>query len=136
MTLRGKRERENAATREESRDQEQRAESAAPSKDESPDEETRANTANGQPAVVVPDGSLQVLLQGAARIRVADHPSQTQPYFRCDIELLPAQAADPSNVQTEALVKNLQSLFQRVVSLSPVLPDEIGVAAANVDEPG
>ncbi|MBV9898807.1 MAG: endopeptidase La [Chloroflexi bacterium] len=84
----------------------------------------------------LPDGSLQVLLQGAARIRIAQSPSQTEPYFRADVELLPSVSTEPGDVQTEGLVKNLQSLFQRVVTLSPVLPDEMGIAAANVDDPG
>src|ERR1051326_5495011 len=84
----------------------------------------------------LPDGSLQVLLQGAARIRLAGTPTQTEPYFRADIEGLPPASKQPPDVQPEGLVKNLKSLFQRVVSLSPVLPDEMGIAAANVDEPG
>jgi ATP-dependent Lon protease len=84
----------------------------------------------------LPDGSLQVLLQGAARVRLAHTPSQTDPYFRCDVELLPSSSDRPPSVQTEGLVKNLQSLFQRVVNLSPVLPDEMAIAAANVDDPG
>ncbi|MBV9578462.1 MAG: LON peptidase substrate-binding domain-containing protein, partial [Chloroflexi bacterium] len=88
----------------------------------------------------LPDGSLQVLLQGAARIRLAQGPSQVEPYLRSDVQSLPS-GLSPSlgqspSVQTEALVKNLQSLFQRVVSLSPVLPDEMGIAAVNVDDPG
>jgi ATP-dependent Lon protease len=84
----------------------------------------------------LPDGSLQVLLQGAARIRLAQTPSQTDPYFRADVEALPSGSNQPTTVQTEGLVKNLQSLFQRVVTLSPVLPDEMAIAAANVDDPG
>ena len=84
----------------------------------------------------LPDGSLQVLLQGASRIRLAETPSQTQPYFRCDIQALPSGFSEPPSVQVEGLVKNLQTLFQRVVTLSPVLPDEMGIAAANVDDPG
>jgi ATP-dependent Lon protease len=84
----------------------------------------------------LPDGSLQVLLQGASRIRIADTPSQTEPYFRCDVEALPSGFSETPNVQVEGLVKNLQTLFQRVVTLSPVLPDEMGIAAANVDDPG
>jgi ATP-dependent Lon protease len=84
----------------------------------------------------LPDGSLQVLLQGAARIRIAQTPSQTDPYLRSDVEVLPSGSSLPSSIQTEALVKNLQSLFQRVINLSPVLPDEMGIAAANVDDPG
>jgi ATP-dependent Lon protease len=84
----------------------------------------------------LPDGSLQVLLQGAARIRIAQTPSQTDPYLRSDVEVLPSGSSAPSSVHTEGLVKNLQSLFQRVINLSPVLPDEMGIAAANVDDPG
>ena len=84
----------------------------------------------------LPDGSLQVLLQGAARIRIAHDPSQTSPYFRSDVEPLPSGLAEPASVQVEGLVKNLQSLFQRVVTLSPVLPDEMGIAVANIDDPG
>jgi len=84
----------------------------------------------------LPDGSLQVLLQGAARIRLAQTASQTEPYLRCDIEPLPSTVVDPVSLQTQGLVKNLQSLFQRVVALSPVLPEEMGTAAANVDDPG
>jgi ATP-dependent Lon protease len=84
----------------------------------------------------LPDGSLQVLLQGAARIRLAQTPSQTDPYFRSDIQTLPSAFSQAPTVQVEGLVKNLQSLFQRVVSLSPILPDEMAIAAANVDDPG
>jgi ATP-dependent Lon protease len=84
----------------------------------------------------LPDGSLQVLLQGAARIRIAQTPSQTEPYLRAGVEVLPSGSSEPTSLPTEALVKNLQSLFQRVISLSPILPDEMGIAAANVDDPG
>jgi ATP-dependent Lon protease len=84
----------------------------------------------------LPDGSLQVLLQGATRIRLAQTPSQTDPYLRADVESLPSSSTTPSDIRTAGLVKNLQTLFQRVVSLSPVLPDEMGIAAANVDDPG
>jgi ATP-dependent Lon protease len=97
---------------------------------------TIGSAANIVRLLKLPDGSLQVLLQGAARIRLAQTPSQAEPYFRADVEVLPSGSSLPSSVETEGLVKNLQSLFQRVVSLSPVLPDEMGIAAANVDDPG
>ncbi len=47
----------------------------------------------------------------------------------------PAEVA-PASMEVEGLVKNLQTLFQRVVQLSPVLPQEMGIAASNLDEPG
>jgi len=84
----------------------------------------------------LPDGSLQVLLQGIERIHLGA-PSQLEPYPRAAIEVLtPPQATGAPSVEDEALVKNLQSLFQRLVQLSPVLPDEMAIAAANMDEPG
>jgi ATP-dependent Lon protease len=84
----------------------------------------------------LPDGSLQVLLQGAARIRLVGEPTQTEPYLRANVLTLPSAGEQPASLEIEGLVKNLQSLFQRVVTLSPVLPDEMGIAAVNVDDPG
>ena len=86
--------------------------------------------------VKLPDGSLQVLLQGSARIRLPEHATQTEPYLRADVEVLPSVLAEPNTVEVAGLVKNLQTLFQRVVQLSPVLPDEMAIAAANVDNAG
>jgi ATP-dependent Lon protease len=86
--------------------------------------------------VKLPDGSLQVLLQGAARIRLPKVATQIDPYLRADIEVLPSHAQETTSVQVEGLVKNLQTLFQRVVQLSPVLPDEMIIAATNIDEAG
>ena len=39
----------------------------------------------------LPDGSLQVLLLGAARIRLGGPPTQTEPYLRADIVVIPPQ---------------------------------------------
>ncbi|MGI9149639.1 MAG: endopeptidase La [Chloroflexota bacterium] len=85
----------------------------------------------------LPDGSLQVLLQGAARIKLEGEPTQTTPYLRADIVVIPAATEQlPASMEVEGLVKNLQTSFQRVVQLSPVLPDEMAIAAGNVDDPG
>ena len=74
----------------------------------------------------LPDGSLQVLLQGAERIQLGGEATQTTPYLRADIVVLPSQPDDgPITIEIEGLVKNLQALFTRVVQLSPVLPDEM-----------
>jgi ATP-dependent Lon protease len=95
----------------------------------------------GTAAIVVrllklPDGSVQVLLQGAARIRL-NAISQTDPYLRGEADLLPGEVQPTQlDVETEGLVRNLQSLFQRLVQLSPVLPAEMAVAASNLDVPG
>src|SRR5919202_2276999 len=84
----------------------------------------------------LPDGSLRVLLQGLARVGLGQL-TQREPYPRAEIVSLPAwpTSGEPA-IEEEALVRNLQTLFQRLVSLSPMLPGELAVAAANTDDPG
>jgi ATP-dependent Lon protease len=82
----------------------------------------------------LPDGSLQVLLQGAARIRLGE-PTQQEPYARAHIEVLAEVTPDGEpGVELEGLIRNLQGLFRRLVQLSPVLPDEMAIAADNLDD--
>jgi ATP-dependent Lon protease len=89
----------------------------------------------------LPDGSLQVLLQGLARIAL-ERVTQREPYLRASVRVLPASAPDVGEpgstaaLEEEAAVKNLQTLFQRLVQLSPNLPQEISIAANNIDQPG
>ncbi len=80
-----------------------------------------------------PDGSLQLLVRGAARVRLVEI-TQTEPYMRGRIDELPEVAVETTEV--EALQRNLVSLFQRIVSLSATLPDEAAGAAADIGEPG
>ena len=84
----------------------------------------------------LPDGSLQVLLQGSARIALVLPATQAEPYLRAAVLVLPTTSTQLPSIEVEGLVKNLQSLFQRVVQLSPILPDELGVAATNIDDAG
>jgi ATP-dependent Lon protease len=85
----------------------------------------------------LPDATLQVLLQGAARVHISGPASQTEPFLKAPVTVVGAQAEEaPASMEVEGLVKNLQTLFQRVVQLSPVLPQEMGIAATNLDEPG
>ncbi|MBI3979842.1 MAG: endopeptidase La [Chloroflexi bacterium] len=80
-----------------------------------------------------PDGTLQVLVQGIGRVRVLAIP-QTAPYLAGRVEFLEEHVERTTEV--EALQRNLANLFQRIVELSPNLPDELAVAARNVVEPG
>ncbi len=89
----------------------------------------------------LPDGSMQVLLQGAARIALGQ-VVQHEPYPRAQVIALPTTTlpqVEPGSaeaLQREALVKNLQSLFQRMVQLSPTLPGEMAIASMNIEDPG
>ncbi|MDE3074626.1 MAG: endopeptidase La [Chloroflexota bacterium] len=83
--------------------------------------------------VRLPDGTIQVLLQGVSRVRMTEI-SQLAPYVKAFVEAL--EEVTPEGVETEGLVRNVRSLFQRVVELAPHLPQEISITAMNIAEPG
>ncbi|MDQ2742958.1 MAG: endopeptidase La [Chloroflexota bacterium] len=80
-----------------------------------------------------PDGTLQLIVRGTARISLLDIV-ETEPYLRARVEELPEVTVETTEV--EALQRNLLSLFQRIVTLSPALPQEASTAAADISEPG
>jgi ATP-dependent Lon protease len=80
----------------------------------------------------VPDGTLRVLVQGLRRIRVAELRA-SEPYLVGEFEDVPD--VDPGTPEVEALTRNVQSLFARIIGLVPYLPEELQLAAANVDDP-
>jgi len=82
--------------------------------------------------IKVPDGTLRILVQAAQRIKL-DHTVQEDPYFVGEFVELPDELAETPEV--EALTRNVQSLFGRVIGLVPYLPEELQIAAANVDDP-
>jgi ATP-dependent Lon protease len=81
----------------------------------------------------IPDGTLRILVQGVARIRLERRVSD-DPYPIGEFEQLPDVLEETPEV--EALTRNVQNQFARVVELVPTLPDELQLAAANVDDPG
>jgi len=82
----------------------------------------------------LPDGNIQALLQGVARVRLTE-VAQTEPFLKAFVEVMEDEPA-PGDVEAEGLLRNVQNLFQRVVQLAPQLPPEIVVAFNNVTEPG
>jgi ATP-dependent Lon protease len=80
----------------------------------------------------VPDGTLRILVQGLRRIRL-DRQIQTDPYLVGEFSDLPDVLEESREV--EALTRNVQGLFARIIGLVPYLPEELQIAAANVDDP-
>ncbi|RKY58291.1 MAG: endopeptidase La, partial [Candidatus Latescibacterota bacterium] len=94
----------------------------------------RTGTAAGIARMLrMPDGGVQILLQGLARIALEDIIS-SDPYIKAKVR--PLQEQVEKTLELEALARNAVALFQRVVSLAPNLPDELGVVIANIPEPG
>ena len=82
-----------------------------------------------------PDGTLRLVAQGLTRFRIVELIQET-PYLKARIETLPDAGAVAGDVELEALARSALSLFQKIVSMSPTLPDELAGLAANAEAPG
>jgi ATP-dependent Lon protease len=81
----------------------------------------------------MPDGTTNILGQGRRRVEILEL-SQTRPYIRAVTRPLPD--LHQVTLGTEALMRAVLSLFEKVVQLSNALPEDAYVAAMNVAEPG
>ena len=79
----------------------------------------------------VPDGTLRILVQGLRRIRL-EEPVADEPYLVARFEPVPDHAEDSREL--EALLRNAQGLFGRIIGLAPYLPEELQIAAANTED--
>jgi ATP-dependent Lon protease len=83
--------------------------------------------------VKLPDNTMRILVQGARRVRVTSYTEEV-PYLKGTIEEIEDVVVESKEV--EALRANLLSVFSKIVELVPYLPEELEMAAANVEEPG
>ncbi|MCK4234225.1 LON peptidase substrate-binding domain-containing protein, partial [candidate division WOR-3 bacterium] len=80
-----------------------------------------------------PDGSLRLLVQGITRIRIKRF-TQEEPYLKASIDVIEEQWK--KGVKVEALMRNVVSMFQKLIELSPHLPEELEAIVINIEEPG
>jgi ATP-dependent Lon protease len=85
-----------------------------------------------QKLIRVPDGTLRILVQGLSRVALAAAVEE-DPYLVAEVEPLPDVVEESREL--EALTRNVQNLFARIIGLVPYLPEELQVAAANIDSP-
>ena len=76
-----------------------------------------------------PNGLLQALLQGVARVRLVA-VEQEEPSRRARVETLP-DVVEPST-ELEALTRAVSTFFQRIVALSENIPDELAGAVVSI----
>ncbi|MBI3635584.1 MAG: endopeptidase La [Candidatus Rokubacteria bacterium] len=77
-----------------------------------------------------PNGTLRLIVQGLGRFRVREI-IETSPYLRARVEAIDEVEPAP-NIELEALTRSVTSLFEKVISLSPTLPDELVNVVAGV----
>jgi ATP-dependent Lon protease len=83
----------------------------------------------------LPDGSLRLIVQGLARVRL-DKMVQTRPYLRAAVSVADEVLRAEDHLEIDALQRNIKSNFQQVVSLSPLLSDDLQALAGNITDPG
>ena len=79
------------------------------------------------------DNKAQLLVQGISRLKIISF-EQEKPYIQARIETLEDQ--DDKNLEIEALMANLVNLFDRIVKLTPFLPQEFGAMTKSIASPG
>jgi ATP-dependent Lon protease len=80
-----------------------------------------------------PDNSMGLMVQGLSRIRL-EQITKAEPVLKGKVRIIPESIAD--SIKVKALVREIIEIFQQIVSLSAFLPDELGQAVGNVDNPG
>ena len=83
----------------------------------------------------LPSQSLFIFVEGLQRIAVQE-VIRLDPYMYARVK--PLQDATPTEKRAdfEALVRNVSTLFQQVIQLSPTLSDDLQTVVMNIDDPG
>jgi ATP-dependent Lon protease len=82
----------------------------------------------------LPDGSLRLIVQGLARLRL-DRVVGLKPYIRAEVTATEEELRDEDRLEIDALQRNIKTNFQQVVSLSPLLSDDLQTLALNIVDP-
>src|SRR3989449_2755849 len=83
----------------------------------------------------LPDGSLRLIVQGLVRLTL-DAVTEGRPYLRARVSPATEVFRDEDRLEVDALLRNIKTNFQQVVSLSPLLSDDLQTLAMNIAEPG
>jgi ATP-dependent Lon protease len=81
----------------------------------------------------IPDGTVSILGQGVQRVQIVEYV-HLEPYIR--VRALPVYESTERTPLTEALMRAVLALFEKVVQLSRTLPEDAYVFAMNIDQPG
>jgi len=80
----------------------------------------------------LPENHMGVIVQGQSRIIIGEY-TQTTPYLKAKVEIIKEELK--KDVEIEALMVSIKSLFRRAVELAPQIPSEVGVLVASMEDP-
>ncbi len=82
--------------------------------------------------IKMPQGTLNIIVHGLMRFRVLEYVSR-EPYLRARVEPLAVKVRKTKKLQ--ALVVNVRNTANRVISLSPNVPEEASLLLENIEDP-
>src|SRR2546427_358321 len=82
-----------------------------------------------------PEGNLFVIIMGVSRTNI-DEFVQFEPYLRANISVLGDEKEDESGVDFQALRRTVVSQSERIIKLSPQLPDDLQTMVINIEDAG
>jgi len=81
----------------------------------------------------IEDGHETIVVHGLVRVHIEQFV-QSEPYFMAQVKTLPDEVAASTTI--EALVMGVRQLADRIISLSPNVPDEARYVLSNIDTAG
>jgi ATP-dependent Lon protease len=79
---------------------------------------------------------IKMIVQGVSRIQILQI-TEEEPYLKARVRVVEdsEQFSEEDSVEIEALRRQIGNLFQRIIQLSPNLPDELGALSSTVTSP-
>lgn len=89
-------------------------------------------TASVLKTIKMPQGSVNIVVHGIARFRIVQRIA-TEPYLKAKVELLRIQTR--MTKQLQAMMVSVRRSANRVIALSPNVPEEASVLLENIEDP-
>jgi len=89
-------------------------------------------TASILKSIKMPQGSINIIVHGIARFKIVERIA-TEPYLKARVQLLDVKASMTKKLQ--ALIVSVRQTANRVIALSPNVPEEASVLLENIEDP-
>src|SRR5215472_14055449 len=83
----------------------------------------------------MPDGRVRILVQGFSRAQV-EFFDESKPYITAKVQPKTEPQVIPATPELEALIRNVKSSLEKMVSLGKNISPDLVAIAANLDDPG
>ncbi len=83
----------------------------------------------------LPDGKVKILVQGLVKAEIESFVQET-PFFMVKVRRIYEQEEQKISIETEALIKSVREIIEKLVNLGKVVPQDVMIIINNINEPG